>query len=320
MALKISKAKSGSDWSYSWMFYFATMFGILLLAGCSIPKTVEQQTFSSPEGAVEALVEALKAEDQKPLETIFGSGSDDILSSGDPVADQSEREKFLELYYEKNRLEQTGDKTFLSIGNIDWPFSVPMVKKEGVWLFDTEAGIKEVQARRIGRNELSTVQVCLAYVDAQREYALRASESVGLLQYAQKLRSDEGKKNGLYWETSEGEEPSPLGPLFALADEQGYSVEEGEDKPEPYFGYYYQILTGQGKDAPDGAYSYMVRGKMIGGFAMVAYPAKYASSGVMTFIVNHSGVVYQKDQGLDTVELALVMEMFNPDSTWSKVE
>ena len=320
MALKISKAKSGSDRSYSWMFYFAAMFWILLLAGCSILKSVEQQTFSSPEAAVEALVEALKAEDQNALQIIFGSDSDDILSSGDPVADQSEREKFLELYYEKNRLEQTDDKTFLSIGNIDWPFSVPMVKNEGVWLFDTEAGIKEVQARRIGRNELSAVQACLAYVDAQSEYALRANDAVGLLQYAQKLRSDVGKKNGLYWETSGGEAPSPLGPLFALAHEQGYSVEKDEDKPEPYFGYYYRILTGQGKDAPDGAYSYMVRGKMIGGFAMVAFPAKYESSGVMTFIVNHSGIVYQKDLGLNTVELALAMEEFNPDSTWSKVD
>jgi hypothetical protein len=266
------------------------------------------------------MVEALNSNDSKALEAIFGPGSRDLLTSGDPVADKSGRERFLRLYGEENRLEQTDDEVVLSIGNEDWPFPIPLVKKDGLWRFDTEEGREEILARRIGRNELSAIQVCLAYVDAQREYALKDRDADGLLQYAQKFRSDKGMKNGLYWDVKEAEKQSPLGPLFATAQEKGYSVESSGDQPIPYYGYYYRILMGQGKDAPGGAYDYMVNRKMIGGFAMVAYPATYASSGIMTFVVNHDGVVYQKDLGRNTEKAAQAIKLFNPDSTWKKVE
>ena len=202
---------------------------------------------------------------------------------------------------EKNRLEaESAEKVVLYLGNEDWPFPIPIVKKNALWHFDAKEGRDEILARRIGKNELSAIQVCLAYVDAQREYAIEDRDGDGLAEYAQKFWSDPGKKNGLYWKTSDGEKPSPLGPLAAEANKQGYTRKEG--KPVPYHGYYYRILKAQGKNAPGGAYDYMVKGKMIGGFALVAYPAKYASSGIMTFIVNHDGVVYQKDLGTKTAE------------------
>jgi hypothetical protein len=281
---------------------------------------MNQLTFASPEAAVRAMVEALSSNDLKALEAIFGPGSLDLITSGDPAADQSDREQFLKLFGEKNRLEQTADKVVLSVGNEDWPFPIPMVKKDAFWRFDTEEGSEEILARRIGRNELSAIQVCLAYVDAQREYALKVRNASGLFQYAQKFRSDKGMKNGLYWDVKDGEEQSPLGPLVAAAQEQGYTGKKSGGRPIPYHGYYYRILKGQGKNAPGGAYDYMVKGKMIGGFALVAYPAKYASSGVMTFIVSHDGVVYQRDFGRNTEKAAQAIKLFNPDSVWKKVE
>ncbi len=320
MVLQINTAKINYGLKRCGAILMAVMCIALMVSKISLAQTVKQRTFTSPGEAVKAVTDALVSEDQKALEAIFGPGSSDLLSSGDPVADQSGRERFLKLYGEKNRLEQTDGKVVLSIGNEDWPFPIPLVPKDDLWRFDTEEGREEILARRIGRNELNAIQVCLAYVDAQREYAFKDRDADGYLQYAQKIRSDEGMKNGLYWEAKEGEEKSPLGPLFAAAQEKGYSVESSGDQPIPYYGYYYRILRGQGKDAPGGAYDYMVIGKMIGGFAMVAYPATYASSGIMTFIVNHEGVVYQKDLGQNTEKAALAMELFNPDSTWEKVE
>ena len=320
MMLQISKAKTTYGLKRFGAILIAVMFMILTASSPSLAQKSNQLRFASPEEAVGALVEALKSNDSKALEAIFGPDSRDLITSGDPVADQAGRERFLKLYGEKNRLEQTDGKVALSIGNEDWPFPIPMVKKDALWNFDTEAGREEILARRIGKNELSAIQVCLAYVDAQREYALKDRDADGLLQYAQKFRSDKGEKNGLFWEAKEGEEKSPLGPLFAAAQEKGYDVESSGDKPIPYYGYYYRILKGQGKDAAGGAYDYMVNGKMIGGFAMLAYPATYESSGIMTFIVNHEGVVYQKDLGQNTEKAALAMTLFNPDSTWKKVE
>jgi hypothetical protein len=296
------------------------IFIALVVSGLSLAKNMNQLTFASPEAAVRAMVEALNSNDLKALEAIFGPGSRDLISSGDSTADQSERERFLKLYDEKNRLEQAADKVVLSVGNEDWPFPIPMVKKDAFWHFDIEEGGEEILARRIGRNELSVIQVCLAYVDAQREYALKDRDADGLLQYAQKFRSDKGMKNGLYWHVKEGEDQSPLGPLVAAAQEKGYSGKPTANKPIPYHGYYYRILKGQGKNAPGGAYDYMVKGKMIGGFALVAYPAKYSSSGIMTFIVNHDGVVFQKDLGRNTEKVAQAIKLFNPDSMWEKVE
>ena len=318
MVLYINTKKRDSWIKRCGALVIAAAFIALLIFGSAQAETVKQRTFASPEEAVKAFVEALKSNDVKALEAILGPGSRDLLSSGDPVADEAVRERFLSRYAEKNRLEVTEAKADLNLGNDDWPFAIPIVKKDGLWHFDAKAGREEILARRIGQNELSAIQFCLAYVDAQREYALKDRDGDGLQEYAQKFGSDKEKRNGLYWKVKEGEEQSPLGLLAAVAQKQGYS-KKGE-KPQPYLGYYYRILTGQGKNAPGGAYDYLVKGNMIGGFALVAYPAKYASSGVMTFIVNHDGVVYQKDLGRNTAKAVQGMKLFNPDSTWKKVE
>jgi hypothetical protein len=318
--LKISKGKRNFWLKRCEAILMTVVFIALVVSDLSLAENMNQLTFASPEEAVRAMVEAANSNDLKTLEAIFGPGSRDLVTSGDSAADQSDRERFLKLYGEKNRLEQTADKVVLSVGNEDWPFPIPMVQKDAFWRFDTEEGSEEILARRIGRNELGAIQVCLAYVDAQREYALKVRDAHGLLQYAQKFKSDKGMKNGLYWDVKESEEQSPLGPLFAAAEEEGYSGKSTGDKPVPYYGYYYRILKGQGKNAPGGAYDYMVKGEMIGGFALVAHPARYESSGVMTFIVNHDGAVYQKDLGRNTEKAAQAIELFNPDSTWKKVE
>jgi Protein of unknown function (DUF2950) len=318
MVLKINRARKDS-WLKHWeAILMIAVFMALVLPALSVAGTAKQRTFASPEEAVKALVEALKSNDAKALEAIFGPGSEDLVSSGDPVADRAGYERMVKHLEEKTRLEQTAGKVVLYAGNEEWPFAIPIVKKDSLWHFDAKQGREEILARRIGKNELSAIQFCLAYVDAQREYALKDRDGDGLLEYAQKFGSDKGKKNGLYWEVKAGEEQSPLGPLAAVAQKQGYSTKR--EKPEPYLGYYYRILKAQGKNAPGGAYDYMVKGKMIGGFALVAYPAKYASSGVMTFIVNHEGVVYQKDLGRNTEKTAQAMKLFNPDSSWKKVE
>ena len=292
----------------------AVTFGTCL----AVPQDLE--TFASPDEAVRALVDALKAVDAKALSAIFGPGSQDLVSSGDPIADKTDSERFINLYAQKSKLEEAdANKVVLYMGNEEWPFPIPIVKKDGAWQFDTDEGREEILARRIGRNELSVIQICLAYVDAQREYALKGPDSDGLLAYAQKFISDSGKKDGLYWEAKEGDEQSPLGPLVAAAQEKGYTGRQSEAKPVPYPGYYYRILKAQGKNVRGGSYDYVAKGKMIGGFAMVAYPARYGSSGIMAFIVNHDGVVYEKDLGENTEKAALVMKLFNPDNTWEKV-
>jgi hypothetical protein len=294
---------------------------VALTSGQALAAEPKQTTFASPEEAVKALVAALKAGDTKALSAIFGPQSKDLLFSGDQVADKAGRERFVSNYEAKNRLEEAGtDKVVLYVGNEDWPLPIPVVKKQGVWRFDVKEGKEELLARWIGRNELSAIQVCLAYVDAQREYALKDQDGDGLLEYAQKFWSDPGKKNGLYWETKVGDEQSPFGPLVGAAQKKGYTAKQSGSKPAPYFGYYYRILSSQGKSAPGGAYDYVVKGNMIGGFALVAYPAQYGASGIMTFIVNHDGVVYQKDLGKSTEKTALAMKLFNPDSKWKKVQ
>jgi len=318
MVLYINTKKRDSWFKRCGALVIAAAFIAVLISGSSQAETVKQRTFASPEEAVKAFVEAFKSNDVKALEAILGPGSRDLVSSGDPVADKAVRERFLSRYGEKNRLEVTETKANLNVGNDDWPFAIPIVKKDALWRFDTKAGREEILARRIGENELSAIQFCLAYVDAQREYTLKDRDGDGLLEYAQKFGSDKGKKNGLYWKVAEGEEQSPLGPIAAAAQKQGYSKKGKE--PEPFYGYYYRILTGQGKNATGGAYDYLVKGNMIGGFALVAYPAKYGSSGVMTFIVNHDGAVYQKDLGRNTEKTAQAMKLFNPDNTWKKVQ
>jgi hypothetical protein len=280
-----------------------------------------QKAFASPEEAVKALYEAARQEDAKSLSAIFGPGGKDLITTGDKTADQAERKRFVKNYEEKNQLVQETDKrAALVVGKEEVPFPIPVVKEGESWFFDVKEGKEELLNRRIGRNELSAIQVCLAYVDAQREYALRSQEKMGLMQYAQKFWSSKGKKDGLYWETKEGEEPSPFGPLAAKAMREGYRAKKEGDKPAPYLGYFYKILKKQGPDASGGAYDYVVRGKMIGGFAMVAHPAAYGVTGVMTFMVSHDGVVFEKDLGKDTEKMVGAMNQFNPDKSWKKAE
>ena len=249
---------------------------------------------------------------------IFGASAKELLFSGDAVADKRRRGEFLAAYDEKNRLETKGEEKILIVGKQDWPFPIPVVKKGDSWIFDTEKGREEILNRRIGENELFTIQALLAVVDAQREYARKDRDRDALLEYAQKFISDAGKKNGLYWPAKAGEPQSPLGPIMTQGSSEGYQLKTGT--PAPYHGYYYRILLAQGKDAPGGAYSYLVKGKMIGGFAVVAYPAQYGNSGVMTFIVNHDGKVFQKNLGPNTAATAKGMKEYNPDKTWAEVK
>ena len=284
--------------------------------GANAPK---QQTFASPEEGVRALIDAAKSNDTKGVLNILGLEAKSLIESGDQVSDRAARERFVASYEDANKLVKSGDsKIVLETGKDDWPFPIPLVKENDRWRFDTQEGKEEIINRRIGRNELDAIQVSLAVVDAEREYYQRDPDGDKLLQYAQKLISTKGKRDGLFWETKPGEEPSPLGPLVARARGEGYKGAGG--KPVPYHGYYYKLLTGQGKDASGGAYDYLVRGKMMGGFGVVAYPAQYGSSGIMTFIVNHDGVVYQKDLGTKTASVAQAMTKFNPDKTWTAVK
>jgi DUF2950 family protein len=295
----------------------AVFFTIIGLAGISHAAAAQQKTFPSAEEAVKAAVTAARNDSDKELLAIFGAQAKDLMFSGDAVADKQRRAQFLKAYDEKNGLVADGDNRIVVVGNNDWPFPIPLVKKGDGWVFDTDKGKEEILNRRIGQNELDVIQVLLAYVDAQREYAMKDRDGSGLRGYAQKIRSDTGKKNGLYWEAKAGEEQSPLGPFAARARSEGYKA---GDKPVPYRGYYYKILTAQGKDAPGGAYSYIVKGKMIGGFALVAYPAEYGNSGVMSFMVNHEGKVFQKDLGKNTASAAAAMKEYNPDKTWAEVK
>ena len=285
------------------------------------PKAAEakQKVFGTPEEAVKELIAAVKSHDAKSLAAILGPGSRDIVQSGDAVADKAGRERFVKAYEEANKLEKTGDaKVVLSLGKDGWPFPVPVVKDAAGWRFDAKAGKEEVLNRRIGRNELAVVQVLQAYVDAQREYYLRNPQRDKLLSYAQRIASTQGKRDGLFFPTKADEKPSPLGPLVDSARAAGYKKGEA-GKPVAYYGYHYRILKGQGPDAKGGAYDYVAQGRMIGGFALIAWPATYDNSGVMTFIVNHEGVVYEKDLGPDTASAVQKITKFNPDKTWKKL-
>ncbi len=289
-----------------------------VFAGIATEAAVKQKGFASPEAAVKAFEAALKADDDKELLAIFGPDARDLIYSGDPISDKERRENFIKEFDLKNRIDNEGNKMVLNVGEKDWPFPIPLVRKGGHWFFDTIAGKEEILNRRIGENELNTIQTMLAIVDAEREYAMKDSDGNGVLEYAQKFRSDPGKKNGLYWETKEGEEPSPLGELVADARAEGYT--KASEKPMPFHGYYFRMLKKQGKHAPGGAFDYVVDGKQIGGFAVVAYPAKYGNSGVMTFLVNHDGAVYQRNLGKNTASMAKTMKAFDPDKTWKKVK
>jgi hypothetical protein len=300
------------------IFAMLTSLAATSVIVASVSIAAAQQTYKTPEAAVDALVATAKSGDQKEALVVLGRDGEDIISSGDKVSDDAARQRFVASYDAKHQIAMEGDnKAALVIGDNDYPFPIPLVRKNGQWSFDTEAGRREILYRRIGHNELDAIQTCLAYVDAQDEYAEKDRTSAGTGVYAERFVSQPGKKDGLYWPTAQGEEESPLGELFVAASRQGYRAGEGRS---PYHGYYYKILTRQGAAAVGGAVDYVVNGKMIGGFALVAYPAEYRNSGVMTFLVNHSGTVFQKDLGPKTAELAEAMTSFNPDPSWKKVE
>jgi hypothetical protein len=292
------------------------LLGGALLFACTAE--IAQEQFDSPDDAVNALVNAARDGNETSLLKILGPEGEDVISSGDEVADRGTRDKFVASYEEKHSLTPEGeDKTILVMGSDDWPFPIPIVRKDGKWEFDTAAGLEEILLRRIGRNELAAIQVSLAYVAAQNDYAALDADGLSPPPYAQRIVSGPGKKDGLYWPSTEGEDPSPLGELFAEASAEGYKL---RDRPIPYHGYYYRILKRQGDGAPGGAFDYVVKGKMIGGFALVAYPAEYGNSGIMTFMVNHDGIVFQKDLGPNTSKLARKIDAFSPDETWTKVD
>jgi len=295
----------------------AALFAALALVMFVATNVNAQQSFRTPEEAAAALAKAARTDDLKGLLVVLGEDGADIVSSGDKVADAATRQRFVAAYDAKHQIEMEGDnKAIMVIGQEDFSLPIPLVRTKDAWQFDTDAGRDEIVYRRIGRNELNTVQTCLAYVDAQNEYAEKDRGS-GVGVYAQQFISDPGTKNGLYWPTVPGEEPSPLGELMVKATEEGYQVGEGRS---PYQGYYYRILTEQGASAHGGPINYVVKGKLIGGFALVAYPATYRNSGVMTFVVSHEGIVYQKDLGSDTARIAEQMSEFNPDQTWAQTD
>ena len=324
------------------MRYLSTCLAVLICCvlvlaaakGCASSNATlpaDQLNFASPEAAVTTLVDALRRHDDAQLKQILGPEGDEILSSGDPVADRADAERFLALYDEKHAFQSDGDDVeTLIVGKDAWPFPVPIVKVDGKYVFDTETGREEILNRRIGRNELDAQQVCLAVVDAQRDYVAMRPTKGDLPEYAQKLVSDPGTKNGLFWPTTAGEAPSPLGPLIATATAQGYGPPKGSNAnananatTQParpaYHGYRYRLLTAQGPNATGGPLQYLVNSRLIGGFGVVAYPAEYGNSGIMTFITNHDGVVYQRDLGEQTEQVAEKMSTFDPGPEWTKV-
>jgi hypothetical protein len=277
-----------------------------------------QKSFASPQQAVAALVAAVKDGNDAELLATLGPGSESLVSSGDKVADQRGRARFLKAYAEKNSLDMKDDgRAVLLVGGKDYPFPISIVRQGDAWIFDTQAGLEEILNRRIGRNELHTIEVMQAYTDAQREYA-SAKRNGGSPEFAQRFASSEGKKDGLYWAAGAGEVESPFGPLIARATEEGYAAGLDKDTPEPFHGYYFKILKAQGEHANGGAFDYVADGKMVLGFALVAYPAKYGASGIMTFIVNQEGVIHEKDLGENTATEAAAMTTYNPDDTWRK--
>lgn len=290
--------------------------GIAFLQFSAAAQQPGQKTFSSAAEATKALVTAAKAQDESALLEIFGPDAKDIVSSGDAVEDKNHRDEFVQKYHQMHRLVMEPDgKTTLYIGAENWPTPIPLAHKGGLWYFDTAAGKQQILYRRIGRNEMAVIQVCHELVDAQKEYYGRPHDGDSGSQYAQKFSSDPGKHNGLYWQASAGEGESPIGPLMASAAAEGYSADL---QPQPFQGYYFRILTA--KKATNGAGSYIVDGRMTRGFAFLAYPAEYRSSGVMTFIVDNDGIVYEKDLGRRTPEISKKLTRYDRDASWHKAD
>lgn len=275
-----------------------------------------QQVFRTPELAVDALLEANRDDRVATLSRILGPAGSQLIHSGDPVADRTGRAHFVAAYEAAHRIEfVTPDKATLIVGTEDWPLPIPLIRTHSGWRFDTPAGKREILDRRIGRNELNVIEVCRTFVQAQREFAALQSASGAHAEFAQHFMSRPGRHDGLYWPTAAGEPESPLGPLLAQARAAGYAAEPAH-KPVPYHGYYYRILTAQGPQAPGGAKDYLVDGHMTGGFALLAHPAIYGDSGIMTFIVDQDGIVYEKNLGPDTARSARRISRYDPDPSW----
>jgi hypothetical protein len=278
------------------------------------------EAFASQQAAAQAFVQAMRAGDNSALLKILGPEANNVVNSGDPVADRSVKNKIASAYDQMHRFVTTADgRVFLYVGAENWPLPIPLIKRKGKWYFDTAFGKQEILARRIGRNELGAIQVCEGVVQAQQDYVSQVQTGEDGKQYAQKFLSDEGKHDGLFWKTAPGAPSSPLGPLIVSASAEGYR-HSGTGQPTPYHGYIYRILKEQGPHAPGGGHSYLKDGKMTGGFAVLAYPAAYRASGVMTFMAGQDGVVYQKDLGPDTSTIAPSIKAYDPDNSWQAVQ
>lgn len=309
-------------WGNLVKFAAVALFGMWSLgfAWILLAQPAGQKMFSSPDEASRALFRAVQSGNDKDLLEIFGSDGKEIISSGDKVEDQKSRDAFAEKYQRMNRLVKEPDGTVrLYVGAENWPMPIPLVNRNDAWYFDTNAGKDEILFRRIGRNEIATIRVLRELVAAQKEYYSKTPDG-SVKQYAQKLVSDQGKHNGLYWNASNRESESPIGPLVAYASSSEGYAKNASSFPSPFHGYYFRVLTGQGKHASGGAKNYIVNDKMTRGFAFLAYPAEYANSGMMSFIVGQDGILYQKDLGPKTTELANALSEYDPDKTWARVE
>ena len=295
--------------------------GIVLLAllpACSRASESRQPTFASPEAAVTALIQAVKDGRLDELRVMFGPEGQTLVDSSDPASARRRQDVFTAAVAERWRLEPDGPAhTVLVIGNEEWPFPIPLVKEGQAWRFDTAAGLEEVLARRIGRNELAVLRVCDTYVAAQRLYARTGHDGKRAGLYATTFSSDQGRQNGLYWPARHGEKRSPLGDLVASAAAEGRPAGGPGPEPSPFHGYYFRILTAQGAAAPGGAKDYLVNGELAGGFALVAWPAQYDVTGIMTFVVSHDGIIWQKDLGPGTGDAARTLSQYNPDASWA---
>jgi len=292
-----------------------------LCCSCASPGSGRGTAFGSPKEAAAALADALRADDVEALERILGPASGELIESGDPVSDTAARRRFVEIFDARSRIDQEApDRAILHIGDLDWPLPIPITEVDGAWAFDSDEGIEEMLNRRIGKNELAAIQVCLAVVDAQKEYRQIDRDGDGRLAYAERFASSPGKRDGLYWKVAEGKAPSPMGPFAAKAAAEGYTRKDDQEGPTPYHGYRYRILKAQGSRAGGGERKYIEKGAMVGGFALVAYPAEYGASGIMTFIVSHEGIVFQKDLGEESEKIAAAMVVYDPDGTWSTVD
>lgn len=319
-----------AGWYAIFLMLLLILFSIAARAGSTAePADVKQQVFSSPEDATKALVDAAKTKDQAALAAVFGPEYAS-LRSGDEVQENKELEQFAAALDKSAQLKKDSNaRATLNIGEDNWPFPVPLVLQNGQWRFDTKAGMEELLNRRIGENELSAIGTCRAYVLAQWEYFTEGDhDNDGVAEYAQHFFSAPGQRNGLYWETAEGDKPSPMGALVAAARAEGYSAgqhrsaapTQAPPQRHPFHGYYFRILKAQGPHAPGGKYNYVINGNMIGGYALIAYPDKWGSSGVMTFIVNQQGRVYQKNLGPNTGKLAPAITQYDPDPSWKLVK